>query len=401
MKCLFRWCCALAPGALLLAACSTPAPVARVDAGSVDTYRSAGYPMNTSGSFEARRISAPATDAPWTITVARPGGQQALPVIVYLPGLGESDDVPCQWIRAWAKAGFAVIVVQALADDAAVWTSPEARSGDFDRIGRARFSADLMDDRLARLSVILREVKLRSQRGEAGLDGLDWTHLALAGADLGAYTVQAIARSSPRRLEAISWPITPLAYVAISPYAVRGSAEPPPASAHAPVLMISSSQDTDAYGVVTDPSVRRLAFDQLGEGDDFYLELAAVSHRWLSGYPPAAPAASGAPARPMFQQALEGRNRGPQQKGQPRDSMAPGGEEEETPEEKSAHNASLVQQVEMHSRALTHLARSEITLEDVSIAFFDGTLRQQQTARSWLGTAAAQWLQSGDRLKHR
>ena len=112
------------------------------------------------------------------------------------------------------------------------------------------------------------------------------------------------------------------------------------------MLMISARDDVDAYGVVTDPGVHRLAFDQLGPGEGFYLELGNVTHRWLGGdtsllgsadavrRPPAA-AWKHTPSGP------ERRRRTPaQQSAQSRDAMAPEGEEEDPASEKKARVAS-------------------------------------------------------------
>ena len=257
----------LGAGALiaLLAACaSSPVPVAKVDEDAVARYRAAGYALPAPVPIEAHRISGPVTEAPWTVGLTRPADHQTHPLIVYLPSLGEDDTAPVRWIETWAHAGYAVLVVQALRDDADVWSTPYARSGDFERIARARFADELMADRIARLSRLLAQVRTRSLRGEAGLDGLDWNHLALAGADLGGYTVQCIATSPPAALAAVQWPLKPQAYLVISPYAVRGVSAVPSVAPDAPVLMISARDDVDAYGVVTDPAIRHLAFDRLG-----------------------------------------------------------------------------------------------------------------------------------------
>ncbi len=376
--------------------------MARVDADAVARYRSAGYAVVTVPGIEAHRIRGPLSEAPWTITLTRPADHALRPLIVYLPALGQPDDAPSHWVTAWAQAGYAVISIQPLDDDANVWATPEARSGDFERIARSRFSDDLMADRISRLATLLNQVKVRSLRAEPGLDGLDWTRLALVGADLGAYTVQSIVGSSAQSLSAIAWPLSPVAYIAISPYAVRSHPAPEP-TAHAPVLMVSSRDDVDAYGVVSDPTVRHLAFDRLGDGTDYFLEIGTATHRWLAGQVQLQGAPEATPHRAaMMADEQDRRTRHVPGAGQASDAMAPGGEDDElTPEKRAKLTASREEMEKMRSRVLTHAALSEVSVEDVSIAFLDTYVRQSPVAGAWLQGGAGAWLQEGDRLRVR
>jgi len=390
--------------ALALAACSTaPAPVAKVDEEAVARYRAGGYGPPAPLAIESHRISGPVTEAPWTIGLTRPADHQLRPVIIFLPSLGQDDAAPVRWIETWAHAGYAVLVIQPLADDADVWSTPDARSGDFERIARARFADELMADRIARLSRLLIQVRTRSLRSEPGLDGLDWNHLALAGADLGAYTVQSIATAPPPTLAAAAWPLNPQAYLVISPYAVRGAPPVDTAAARAPVMMISAVDDVDAYGVVTDPAIRHLAFDRLVGVDDYYFELGVATHRWLGGAVVLADAPEATPrARPMMSDEVSGgQNRGRRKPGSARDDMAPQGDDEDTAAEKKARTASRLDMLAARSRALTQSALSVTSFEAVSLAFLDAYVRDLPAAHAWLGETAPHWLQDGDRLKHR
>ena len=382
---------------------SAPVPVATVDEGAVARYRASGYALPAAAPIEAHRISGPVTEAPWTISLTRPADHQVRPLIIFLPSLGEDDTAPVRWIETWAHAGYAVLVIQALRDDANVWSTPDARSGDFERIARARFADDLMADRIAQLARLLNQIRTRSLRGEAGLDGLDWSHLALAGADLGGYTVQCIATSTPAALSAAHWPLTPQAYLVISPYALRNRPATPAVPPAAPVLMISARDDVDAYGVVTDAAVRRLAFDRLGSGDDTYFELGSATHRWLGGavvlsaVPEATPrprplAADEGPAGPGGR----GRNAG-----HGHDEMAPEREDAESVADRKARAASRAERVAAASRTLTQSALTVVSFEAVTIAYLDAWLRDRPAARDWLTKSAPRWLQDGDRLKHR
>jgi len=393
---------AAAISALVLAACSsTSVAPAQADRQAVARYRGTGYPVPAAVAIETHRISGPVSGAPWSISLTRPADHASHALIIFLPSLGEADNAPNHWIELWSHAGYAVMAIQPLTDDAQVWATQEARSGDFERVARARFPANFMADRLARLSALLAEIRQRSLRGESGLEGLDWAHLGLAGADLGAFAVQTIATRQVPDLAPVSLPVRPLAYIAISPYALRAvPTQGAEAMAHAPVLMISARDDVDAYGVITDATLRRLAFDRLGNGDDYYFELGSATHRWLCGLVEPPPGGESTAHRTTAFENDRAGKRG--LKGGQADTMAPGGDEDDQSQDKSARNAATRAEMEKaRSRALTHVALSEVSFAAISIAFLDAYVRQDAGAHFWLTNAAAKWLQDDDRLKHR
>ncbi len=390
-----------------LAGCSSMSgPKIEVDKAAVERYRSSGYIFPTQEGVGLHRFAAPVTQIPWSFTLAEvPGHGANRRIILFFPPLGDADDAPCLWMDVWARAGYAVISIQAFDDDARIWTTSDARSGDFERVARARFSDELMSDRIVRLSALVAQTRARSLAGEPALAGLDWTRVALVGADLGAYTVQSIARMTPEQLAAVHWPLQPAAYIAISPYARQKGTEPTAIAARAPVLMISSRDDVDAYGVITDVSLRHLAFDDLVSGDDYYLELGSASHRWLGGITADQQNSPEAMARrtPTFREPSVSNAR-KRSGGSGSDGVAP--EDEDLPPEATAKLAASrkereAQAAKARSRQLTRAAQSEVSFTHVSIAFLDAYLRQDGRAHTWLLNAAPTWLQDGDRLKHR
>ena len=395
----------LAAAACLLGACTSSGPKVEVDKDAVSRYRSAGYAHTLEENLVVQRISPTVTQLPWTYTITRPAGTgPARPIIIFLPALGEADNSACRWVELWARAGYAVLTIQALDDDAQIWTTSLARSGDFERVARARFTDDLMADRVARLAHLLSQVKARSQGGDQQLAGLDWDRVALAGADLGAYTVQSIASSTPEQLRSLAWPLSPLAFLAVSPYARQSAADAGvPLHASAPLMMVSSRDDVDAYGVVTSVTLRHAAFDRLSGGDDYFLELAATSHRWLSGVAPSQSNAEAAQRpRPAFADETPSQRARSKSGG---DNVAPGEYEDLAPDLAAKQAATRAERdaqlAKARSRQLTQQAMSEVGFEDVSVAFFDANLRRDARARGWLADAAPAWLQNGDRLKHR
>lgn len=398
---------ALTQACLLLAACAGSSTlVPKADQDALAKYRSGAYAPETANPPvpKALRLTSTANEPePWAVTLVQaPAGQGRQPVVVFLPALGEKSDSPIIWVEHWARNGYPVLVVQPLAEDAEAWSSPAARSGDFDRVARERFAPSLVEGRVRRLAGILAQLR-RGAPADGPLATLDWDHMVVAGADLGAMTVQSLVARSPAELAAIGWPGHIAAAVMFSPYADR---EPAPAGAtapaHPPVLMVSAPEDIDAYGVVTDAGVRRLAFDRLGSGEGYYLQIDGVTHHWLEGYEsvqqdlPALAHERQSPEGPM--QPPNRRSSGPPR----REGMAPVEElDEDEAKNLAAGRTAREAAVKSISRALTRLALGRESARAVSLAFLDATARQSAAAGHWLADSAVPWLAPGDRLKHR
>lgn len=194
------------------------------------------------------------------------GASGALPVVVYLPGLGQEADAGQRWAAAWAQAGYAVLTVQPLADDAAAWRSPLARAGEFRALGELHHGDALRTARRAALQRLI--ASLQASPTVAGTL-LDWQRAAVAGYEIGAQTVLDLAGDTT------AW--QPRALIAISP--------PPmtPAGATPPLLVVTSDTDGDALGLVRDPAERRRAFEQRPVGSTWLLSPPGLSHAALSG----------------------------------------------------------------------------------------------------------------------
>ena len=367
-----------------LAACAGPKPLLpTVDVGAVARYRLAGYDTGTLQTIERRQFASPPSDeVGWNAHLVRPAydANQAglIPVIVYVPALGRGSNAPNRWIDAWARRGYAVFSVQPLPGDATAWQSPAAIDGDFDAVARDRYAAAVMPRRIARLRTILQALRARSRRREANVDDLDWSHVAIAGSGLGAYTVQRIAATGALASFGVH------AYLAISPYAATRAHRSH--ASDAPILMVSSQDDIDPDGMVSDPLARHLAFDRLHSGgEDYYLEFASATHRWLDGATDEDTLRGDAPDMAPVDGTDDAASDGG---GKPGAAAAR--------REREAHRRAVL----ARSRLLTDTARAAVSFTDITTAFLDANLRDRAAARSWLAAQAPRWLQ-GARLKHR
>jgi dienelactone hydrolase len=200
------------------------------------------------------------------VTVTRSAGASGpLPVVVYLPGLGQGPETGQRWVAAWAQAGYAVLAVQPLEADAAAWRSELARTGEFRELGQLHYGEALRAERQAALRRLLAALQAQPVGGVS----LDWQRAAVAGYETGA---QAALDLVP---DERGW--QPRAVIAISP--------PPMAAAEAvpPALLITGDTDGDALGLVTRPAERRRAFETLHPGAGWLLNLPGTSHAALAG----------------------------------------------------------------------------------------------------------------------
>lgn len=192
-----------------------------------------------------------------------------LPVVVYLPGLGQDGDAGQRWAAAWAQAGYAVLAVQPLEDDAAAWRSPLARSGEFRALGERHYGPAQHAARRAALRLLIDALQAQPQVAGATLD---WQRTAVAGYEIGAQAALDLAAPAP---EGRPW--QPRAVIAISPPPMDAAPHTPPA------LVVTSDVDGDALGLIRHPAERRRAFETLPAGQGWLLNASGLSHAALAG----------------------------------------------------------------------------------------------------------------------
>lgn len=194
-----------------------------------------------------------------TVTRSNPAAAGPLPVVVYLPGLGQDSEAGQRWAAAWAQGGYTVLAVQPLEADAAAWRSELSRTGEFRALGLLHYGDALRAERLAALRRLLPALR-------AAQPALDWRRAALAGYETGAQT--ALDARGDAGWQAV---------IAISPPAMQAP------SAGAATLLITSDIDRDPLGLVRSPAERRQAFDALASGSGWLLNLGGVPHAALAG----------------------------------------------------------------------------------------------------------------------
>jgi dienelactone hydrolase len=377
-----------AAAALLLAGCaSSGKPV--VDTAAVDRFVATGYRAPRHFSVRSEQIEWSTPDATVISTLTWPQATGPFPLVIYLPGLGQSASTQSAWTRAWAEAGYAVLSTQPLDDDASAWSSPLAHSGDFGAVARRRFAAAVLARRLGRLGAELDGIRRGASQPAAA--AIDWSRVALAGFDLGAYTAMAAAGEAVPGVAPIRLPIDARAVIALSPFLDADAAARPErfATVAAPVLWVSGRNDVDGYGLSPEPLSRRSAFDALAGPARFLLWLTDGTHRQVGGELVAEPTIEAVPTRPTH----------------PRRPNGPGDEDDEDAllsrgdRGASTSGTSRAAWVAGSSQLMTQRAIGLATVRAVTIAFLDAFLRDEAPAREWLQGQAPRWVAPGAMLR--
>lgn len=222
------------------------------------------------------------------------------PLVIYLPGLGETARAAPLWRTTWAQAGYAVLGMQRQADGPQVWSSPDARRGAFDQLARSRFGGAQLAERSEAVRRTLEAI--RRQAAAEGKDGgmyacVDTSRIAVVGFELGAQTALALAGERYRESRAAAGgdaaadgrePATlpGLTAVAVfSPYVnmAAGGLSERYRDILAPTLVVTGDADEDRYGLGITPTVRQAPFRYMPEGNKFQLVLNAGNYTLLSG----------------------------------------------------------------------------------------------------------------------
>lgn len=374
--------------ALFLTGCATIQPSGQTQS-VVEQHAENGYSTkqrhDTTSGHQTWQIGTAAVD----ITLMLPTGSGIYPLVIYLPGLGESSNAGAQWRRAWAEAGYAVVAVQPANIGATVWSSKAALAGEFRKIAQEQFSTHSLVDRLVILHGILDELRRQQGNKNAALfNRIDLSRIAIAGFDVGAQTAMVVAGEKISGHEQTEFHEAVRCVIVLSPYAdpTPNGPESRFRSIHVPVLSVTSTADTDPNGWVTSAAVRQTPYQEIPPGQKFLLLLASASHSLIAGNVVSTdvPQGNGSETSPRTNQTSGDdasdnikRNKSARRRGKKGEDAGERG------------NTSLL----LAQRGLTVTELLEITdIQQVSTAYLDATVKNDPAAREWLSKGAAHWL---------
>lgn len=362
--------------ALMLAGCGGR-PARRADESeALRGFSERGYLAAKPHAYDTLTENSPIDGEAVAIQLLMPHGQTHLPLVLYLPGLGETAAAGLQWRQAWVGAGYAVVSLS-LPADAMAWSSEAARRGDFGAIARERSGAAALSQRILLARRVIDSLERRKHLPP--YDAIDTQRIALAGFDLGAQAVNAFAGEHTPGLTAAATEALALpalrAIIAINP--ASGSArdashEHDGAMLHA-VLLIAGEENSALPGGSHTLSRQRARYHGLPAGDKYLLVLAHGGHRTLSGSPPA-PTDTPSNSRGNRERAA-----GPPAGGGMGGGMGDGGRGAPPP---GAH-AGLLR---------TEANRDAVIVAQVTVAFLDATLKGDTVAHEWLSRDTQRWI---------
>lgn len=391
----------LVGGAALLAGCGGlpggPRPSSRDDEDIEFTrFSRRGYDAVAAAAAYPYRETWPYGDDELALNLLVPRGAAPSPLVLYLPGLGESVEAGETWRRSWAHAGYAVACVQTVSG-AAAWSASAARNGDFGRAAREQFAVKALAARSKVVEFVLAGMARRAKAGDGVYSRIDTGRVALAGFDLGAQT--ALALGGERHPDFVAPSLAGLrAILALSPQAIlaRGGFAERFGAIRLPTLSVTGSADGDPYGIVDNPHTRQAPFRYMPPGDKYLLVIEDGTHQMLAGsggpLPGGEDAYGGPPDAPRHGGRREppggmGRDNfggGPSGMGGPGGRGGgmggpggmPGGPPDKTALRRSAGRG---------------MQRQLVIVERVSVAFLDATVKDDPVAREWLLRDAVRW----------
>ena len=307
------------------------------------------------------------------VTWLAPVSHERVPLIIYLPGLGESASAGEEWRASWAQAGYAVLSIQGNAYGPAVFATPLAQAGDFRAMASNGFSNASLRDRLSIVQKVVSEVQARAAKGDAQLAAIDWNQVVVAGFDLGAQTAAVmVGAHEPGTASGVD--VQPKAALLLSPYVEAGAKQEVFARINAPVLSITGPDDEDPFNWVNSYRQRQVLGESVTVAGSYQVELNRATHKTLSGtllVTRPVPHELKAPEPPPSSNQAKGKGH-KSSSGGARGPMA-------------AEPATDPKQV--------------AAIRSISQAFLDSQLKHSSAASDWLQKSASGWLSDAGRMR--
>ena len=382
----------LAGAGLLLAACSSSPPPAAED--PLQDYLATAWQPPVRYLVQAGKARWTLGDTAVEVAWLVPRGVARAPLIVYLPGLGETAEGGGQWRRAWAEAGYAVLSLQAPEDGRAVYRSKEARTGNFRTVARQAFAESAVQARARQVVQALGELRQQAAQGDLVFSAIDFRRWLVAGFDLGARTAAWLAGARDSGQTPLD--PAPLGAVLLSPYAEENAADAARfARLQGQLLSVTGPRDEDPFNWVAHPGQRLLPW-QNSRTPGCQLLLAEATHQTLSGGMVSRLQSMDAGDEPQQGDSPPGRGRRPagrlaSQMSDDRQGSAEQGrggragpdDGRNTRREPGRGAGDLEPPVDYRQRG---------AIQAISIAFLEARISHQSQATQWLNGPASQWL---------
>lgn len=378
--------------------CSTPSraekayqPVQKIDESKVIEFASRGYDSGIEYSIEDTKQSLEIDHTTYQINLAQPKRLGKYPLVIYLPGLGESSEAGIKFRNTWATSGFAVISIQLLKDDETILATPAAREGDFSYIRHDRYSPEVVSSRMLALSKLFEYLKKGIVDGDEKLSNIDIGHIGVIGFDIGANSAMIVAGEESQSVSGLKLPLKVSAVVALSPYAdFSGSSfDARFRNINLPVLSITGDADDDSHGLVP-ITLHQAPFQYMPTGNKYLLLLADASHAVIGNRTQSNDFFS---AEKSDEGSKKSENESSDKSSGKRRSNRNGKQSSSNDSGNSAGPA------KRPPAGPTQQALMEVAIEQISTVFLNAYVRNDPLAMDWLKNKAQPWLGNIGQLK--
>lgn len=376
---------------ILIAGCSSSAKQQKIDPAKVQQFATRGYDSGIEYATSTTRLSPNIGNECCQITIAQPSREGKYPLVIYLPGLGESSDAGADMRNAWARSGYVVLSFQSLKDDENVWSSKAARNADFAYIRHERYSSEVITQRLDILTKVIGYLKQRVASGDAGLQRMDISHIAIVGFDVGSSSAMIVAGEDYPGVSNAGLSAQVDAVIALSPYAdFSGSAlDVRYRDVNLPVLSITSDADGDIHGGVP-PSLHQAPFQYMPPGNKYLLLLAGASHSVIGNEDTAKSASNEGDGNDQKTESgnSSGSSGGGNGKRRGKRSSNGGGDSGSSSQREAGSSP-------------TQRAIMEVAIAQVTTAFLNAYVKNDKFSQEWLKNYAKPWLNKVGQMKEK
>lgn len=319
------------------------------------------------------------------------------PLVVYLPGLGESATDGTVWRRAWAQAGYAVLALQLDKFGPKLWSTQRAFAGEFSDIAQEAYSESTMARRLQAVAFVLDRAQRRSAADRNGNWYIDYKNIALAGFDYGAQTAAVAAGARIRNLPPESLPALSAlprfsGLLLLSPYPGRAGRWDY-SGLTLPVLSITGAKDGDPYGLFGPMLSRGVVWRGMPDGGKYQLLLATASHTLISGVSLVDPLTAGR----FTNKKQEAREQEQQDQQQQQRRRRRNGDDAGQDDDRKA--APVGKPLAVGAQVFD--SREVAAILAVSTAYLDTVLGNEHDARAWLHGDGMNWIAPAGQLEVR
>jgi predicted dienelactone hydrolase len=370
----------------------SPAEI-KIDEFKLKEFSGRGYDSGTEYATETSKLSLEIGNTYNLISLVQPKRKGKYPLVIYMPGLGESSDDGKNIRNVWAMSGYAVISIQPLKDDETILSTTAAKEGDFAYIRHERYSPEVVSNRLGLLNKLVEILKKRVVAGDEGVSNVDLDRVAVAGFDIGANSAMILAGENVQNIANTDFPLKVAGVIALSPYADFSGAtfNSRYRKISLPVLSITGDADDDTHGVVP-VTLHQAPFQYMPTGDKYLLLLAGATHVVIGN--------SVQTYDSPKAESNEGSKKSDNESSNKSSSRGRGGRGSKK-SSSSEDTANTVAPVKRPPAGPTERAMMKVAIAHISTAFLNAYLKNDQLALDWLKKDAPAWLYNIGQLKEK